>query len=380
MRHQINIFITISFFSLFLCSTDLISSEERAWPDTDPNGYQGTSTTWPNLDIDSLEVVHTIWQECMMLRKKPVTDKRFLSRHARMIFDQSTEFRNIPPLSYKGFSGPWIEQRWIDTFTKISFDKFSPWVPLFIQWTDYGSRKGLKGTNHRYLRLKHWIKSSLRKDVLYISVVQNDEGIGEEIQRNFKNILTISSGGYGYAKIPLLSLQQNSLPHPQEFSFLVSFSGSLGTHRVRRKCNVRLSKLFKKKYLFYEGENWIDVVNNTHYVVCPRGFGRTAFKLYETLDMQRVPIYVYDDIPWLPYEKAIDWASFSIPISSGEIHKLKKILHDIDEPKYLEMIHRGKELHHNYFTFAGVVQKIGEFIGQPSAANISCDKLPDKVR
>jgi hypothetical protein len=33
----------------------------------------------------------------------------------------------------------------------------------------------------------------------------------------------------------------------------------------------------------------------------PRGFGRTAYHLMETLQMGLVPIYVYDDTPWVPY-------------------------------------------------------------------------------
>ena len=57
----------------------------------------------------------------------------------------------------------------------------------------------------------------------------------------------------------------------------------------------------------YEGKLWLDVVKNSRFIVCPRGFGRSAFKLYETLDLRRVPIYIYDDLPWLPYMNRLEW-------------------------------------------------------------------------
>ena len=40
---------------------------------------------------------------------------------------------------------------------------------------------------------------------------------------------------------------------------------------------------------------------NSQTSLVPRGFGRTAYHLVETLQMGLVPIYVYDDIPWVPY-------------------------------------------------------------------------------
>ena len=39
--------------------------------------------------------------------------------------------------------------------------------------------------------------------------------------------------------------------------------------------------------------------------LCPRGFGRSSYHLAETVQMGRVPVYVYDgaDDHWVPYEK-----------------------------------------------------------------------------
>jgi len=215
---------------------------------------------------------------------------------------------------------------------------------------------------------------------MYITVVQNDEGIGQELQLLYRNILTISSGGYGYAIIPLLLKPLKPLPSPSKRATLLSFTGSLRTHATRKRCNLALHGLFKNNFKSYEGNEWLRVVNNSRFVVCPRGFGRSAFKIYETFDLQRVPIYVYDDIPWIPYENDIDWADISIPIHISKLHRLPQILEKINETEYNKMIYHMRKIHANYFTFSGVLEKIGEFIQQPWSASIICRGLPSTVR
>jgi hypothetical protein len=32
------------------------------------------------------------------------------------------------------------------------------------------------------------------------------------------------------------------------------------------------------------------------------GFGRTSYRLAEIIQIGRIPAYLYDDIPWIPYE------------------------------------------------------------------------------
>ncbi|CAL6332120.1 unnamed protein product [Bathycoccus prasinos] len=83
-----------------------------------------------------------------------------------------------------------------------------------------------------------------------------------------------------------------------------------------------LRKLFGSSYGVYEGEDWMKIVNNSRFIVCPRGFARSAFKLYETIDLRRVPIYIYDDIPWLPYEKEIEWKKLAILVQFSKLHEL----------------------------------------------------------
>ena len=70
-------------------------------------------------------------------------------------------------------SGPWIENQWISTFCcDKPLSVFGPFIPLFIQWVDIGSL-----SSQLYQHLHQILKSTLRPDVLYISVSQHDQGI-----------------------------------------------------------------------------------------------------------------------------------------------------------------------------------------------------------
>ena len=37
-------------------------------------------------------------------------------------------------------------------------------------------------------------------------------------------------------------------------------------------------------------------------MLSPRGWGRTLFSLCETIRLGNIPIYIWDDIPWIPYK------------------------------------------------------------------------------
>eukprot|EP01035_Chromulina_nebulosa_P017912 gene17912-23532_t len=40
----------------------------------------------------------------------------------------------------------------------------------------------------------------------------------------------------------------------------------------------------------------------TKFNLAPRGYGRSSFRFAESIQMGRVPIFLYDDIPWVPYQ------------------------------------------------------------------------------
>ena len=55
--------------------------------------------------------------------------------------------------------------------------------------------------------------------------------------------------------------------------------------------------------------------------LCPRGFGPTSFRLYESIQLGAIPIYVSDKFH-LPYKNFIDWEKLCLLIDINEIENI----------------------------------------------------------
>jgi hypothetical protein len=114
-------------------------------------------------------------------------------------------------------------------------DFFGPFVPILLPWVD-----------RWFLNVKKYppgllatLKKHLRKDVLYITLSQNDVGLEGvfDLRREYPNILVLSAGGYGHVAVPLL--KQDELPLSAETTpqrlplasrpLLASYTGNIGT-------------------------------------------------------------------------------------------------------------------------------------------------------
>jgi hypothetical protein len=126
-----------------------------------------------------------------------------------------------------------------------------------------------------------------------------------------------------------------------------SFVGSI-THFIRQ--NLYLNFSTNEKFLFSVNQSWTNDVSNesatnfinttlrSKFVFAPRGHGRSSFRFFEILKLGSIPIYVWDDIEWLPYKSILDYEKFCISINIRNINELEEILTKIDETKYNEMI------------------------------------------
>ena len=63
--------------------------------------------------------------------------------------------------------------------------------------------------------------------------------------------------------------------------------------------------------------NWREQMRDTRVRLSPRGFGRTAYHLMETVQMGVVPLHVFldGDQPWLPYPDVFKHVGFASNLS-----------------------------------------------------------------
>jgi len=159
---------------------------------------------------------------------------------------------------------------------------------------------------------------------------------------------------------PLLNTSNLILKNKDIFC---SFIGS-DTHRIRRK----LHEKYNSKYVFQQNSwnptisdeklnNFIDITTRSKFALCPRGYGASSFRLYETMQLGSIPVYVSDE-HYLPWSDEIDWNSICILIKEHEIDNLDNILKNIDDITYENMLSNIKQIYNKYFTLEGVCNNI----------------------
>jgi hypothetical protein len=221
--------------------------------------------------------------------------------------------------------------------------------------------------------LKHKLNES-NKETKYFTVVQWDDGplldipkdtiifgacsgtiplplIYEDVENKLLNI------GYNLDKTRIISSRLKF----KDKNIFCSFVGSM-THHVRDsmvnklKNNSNYSLLYKNwdpNITCNEGEIFVNTTVNSKFALAPRGYGRSSFRFFEILQLGTIPIYIYDDIEWLPYKEFINYNDICISIHESEIDKLDIILSEINEQKYNSMIDNYIRLSH-YFTLEGM--------------------------
>ena len=82
--------------------------------------------------------------------------------------------------------------------------------------------------------------------------------------------------------------------------------------------------------------NFLHVMSASKFSLCPRGYGTTSFRLYESFQLGTVPVYVSDDHA-LPWSDELDWEEFCVIIDDDHIHDTYNILSQISDDRYNEM-------------------------------------------
>jgi hypothetical protein len=131
--------------------------------------------------------------------------------------------------------------------------------------------------------------------------------------------------------IAILNYQQNR-------KYLYSFVGSR-THKIRNKLfdskhpvdaflndttgfkGWELSALDK---ILYE-RNYYNISDESYFILAPRGIGPCTYRLFETMQIGRVPVIISDEWIKIP---GIDWESFTITIPESQIDLIPQILNE----------------------------------------------------
>lgn len=200
---------------------------------------------------------------------------------------------------------------------------------------------------------------SLPRDKKYFTVCQLSKTGWLEQALNEINCLTFGAGGWGDVAIPLPCEEHNRMrvnnPH-----FFASFVGSFDTHPIRKKMFETLAG--ESGIYMIDGRHNVDVFEHimadSKFALCPRGYGLTSFRLYEAIQMGVVPVYISDEVWWLPFRDKIDWSKLAVLWHTNFMGELVKCLKTFDDAKIEEMAKYGQECYQKYFTMFGICDEI----------------------
>lgn len=227
-------------------------------------------------------------------------------------------------------------------FLKIDEEVERTFIP--IKWTSYQVAANYGKDKEKMEFLKNFCKS-LPSNQSYFTVVQYADGILTEVP----NCIVFSSGGIGDIPIPLSTkrLPFNNLKK----EIIANFCGRFDTHTVRK---LMRDTLVNEKYVFRESISPIlysEIIEKSYFTLCPRGYGKTSFRLYEAMQLGSVPVYISDE-HWLPFSSFVDWSKFCVVITIDQLKDIPEILSDImSSGRYTEMREEALRVYNEYFSF-----------------------------
>jgi len=273
--------------------------------------------------------------------------------------------------NYIEYNGPWIEEYFYKYWQKMQKrDIKRIYIPIF--WTNYYHKHGL---DKKHDKVQEFIDKNIESDKKYFTIVQDGDGIREKIP---PNVLVFGAGGRGDIPIPLI---KEIKPKNKKKDILCSFMGLLEWSSNRTRVRSKMFNALKDKKGFYfnygDIKDFVDITSRSVFTLCPRGYGRTSFRLYESMALGSIPIYIWDDIEWLPYKDKLDWNEFSISINIKEIDKLPEIIKNHNTEIIKKKQKKLKEVYDKYFTLKGTSEQIIKMlkINQYEHLKIN-DKIP----
>lgn len=218
------------------------------------------------------------------------------------------------------------------------------WTAYHIQH-DYGKER---------VKLQQYV-SSLPKNQKYFTVVQYDDGLLVD----FPNCVVFSAGGKPNDAIPIPLVCDRLVRSERIKKYTASFMGNVKTHPIREKM-VEVLKKYDDIYIGHgSSEDFKIITEQSYFSLCPRGYGKTSFRLYEAMNLGAVPVYLFDD-PWIPFQGKVDWDEFCLFAEEGELDGLVKYMRGIikDKEKYDEMRANAITVSEMLFNYNGAFEAI----------------------
>ena len=273
---------------------------------------------------------------------------------------------------------PFKDGLYLEEYFLRKFDNSKPclkrkYIPAL--WTNFqiegwfGHRK-----DDMQKSLDAWILAN-PSDGGYFTVVQYDDG---PLLRWPENTIVYGACS-GNIPIPLIyqDVRNRLVSYPKkgfhEKSIFCSFVGNITSNHVEPNVRDIMFQYFSgnDRFCMIHSGGWTPDVNvnlqlvfinttiDSKFALAPRGYGRGSFRFFECFQLGTIPIYIWNDICWLPFQDFIDYNRLCISIHISEIGTLEDRLLSITEFEYISMLSYYHEIKY-LFELEGMSDRIIE--------------------
>lgn len=245
---------------------------------------------------------------------------------------------------------------------KDSIETAYVYVPVF--WTNLQNHPGFSKSKANYQMLLDSAFKRYPVDTVFFTVVQHDDGV----------LLTVPAStvlfGACTGTIPLPLIYEDVTERLQKEprvpkDLLASFIGTSTTSPVRQEMICHVSnygdiicggkETWSHQVAESDAERFIRLTLRSQFCLAPRGYGRSSFRFFEAMLLGVIPVYVWDDVEWLPYKDILDYTTFAVSVHRRDLPKLESILRSISAEKGRSMIEEGRRVA-PYFTLEGMCE------------------------
>jgi len=279
------------------------------------------------------------------------------------ILELSPIFRPKTSHVYPPFKkGRYLEEFMYDYFKSHAIETDYIYLPIF--WTNLQNHPGFKEKKRAYQTVLD--QAITDPTATYFTIVQHDDGCQLLLPPN-----TVVFGACtGNVPLPLIyedtSYRLQGYPRAKK-DLLASFVGTYTTHPIRTKMyqalqgrpgiECRVKQTWEKEVADQDAAVFLELTSRSKFCLAPRGYGRSSFRFFEAMLLGAVPVYVWDDKEWLPYQDKIDYSTFAVSIHERDLPRLYEILSSISEEAYERMVEEGKKI-----SYCFSLQGMGDYI------------------
>jgi hypothetical protein len=269
-------------------------------------------------------------------------------------------------------SGLYLEEYFLDFITKTNGCTDRKYIPAL--WTNFQIESWFRQNDKKIsmqTALDAWLLENPSLNGYY-TLVQYDDGPQLRLPTN-THVYGACSGTH---ILPLIYQDINNtlLSKPkksfQEKTILCSFVGNITSNNVLPNVRqIMFNTLKSDNFKMINSGGWtpnvrkqlqntfIDTTILSKFALSPRGYGRSSFRFFECYQLGTIPIYLWNDIEWLPFKDEIDYSKICISLHISKINELENILVNIGEQEYNNMFTEYDKIKH-LFSLEGMCEKI----------------------